>query len=59
MPLKLADLQHPSSTNTLNTWADQREQEISTHSTQLKTLTNAINDLLKKNPTLVKPNGIK
>lgn len=59
MPLKLKDVSHPSSTSTLNNWADQREQEISAHTAQIKTLTSVINSLLKKNPTLVVPNGIK
>lgn len=59
MPLKLADLAHPSSTNILNKWADDKEQTLDSHSTQIKTLTNIINSLLTKNPTLAKPNGVK
>jgi hypothetical protein len=59
MPLKLKDVSHPSSTATLNNWADQREQEISSHTTQIRTLTSVIQSLLKKNPDLKVPNGIK
>lgn len=59
MPLKLADINNPTSTNIVNKWADDKEQTLDQHSTQIQTLTNVINSLLAKNPTLTKPNGIK
>lgn len=59
MPLKLADINNPASTTVVNKWADDKEQQLSQHDTQLKTLTSIISDLVKKNPSLVKPNGLK
>jgi hypothetical protein len=59
MPLKLTDINNPASTIILNGWAQGQEQTVDQHSMQIKTLTNILSDLLKKNPSLVKPNGIK
>jgi hypothetical protein len=59
MPLKLTDINNPVSTNLVNKWADDKEQQLSQHDLQIKTLTATLASLLAKNPTLVKPNGLK
>lgn len=48
MPLKIADLKHPSSTGLINRWADDKEQTLQQHETQLTKLQDQINQLLKK-----------
>lgn len=48
MPLKLADITHPSSTSTLNRWADDKDHTLQQHQAQLTKLQNQINELLAK-----------
>jgi hypothetical protein len=57
MPLKLADINAPVSTNIINTWADEQEATVTQHSTQLTQVLTQFRDLIKKNPTLIKPVG--
>jgi len=52
MPLKLTNLQNPSSTNIINRWADEKDQTLDTHSAQIQMLIVRIAALEKlKNPT--------
>jgi hypothetical protein len=48
MPLKLANLKHPSSTSLLNRWADDKEQTLQQHQTQITKLQNQIDELMKQ-----------
>lgn len=56
MPLKLTNFE-VSSTAVLNKWANQQENLVNAHETQLSNLSTFLDRLFKANPTLVKPNS--
>lgn len=58
MPLQIKNLEH-GSTTILNQWASDQENTLANHATQLTQLQTTMNNLLKKNPTLVNPNAKK
>lgn len=56
MPLKIASFEKPN-TAVLNQWANQQENQVNAHTTQLQNLSTLLDRLFKENPTLVKPNS--
>lgn len=56
MALKLANFDGPNLA-ILNKWANQQENQINAHETQLGNLSTFLDRLFKANPTLVKPNA--
>lgn len=48
MPLKLADINDPNSTNIVNRWADDKEAALNQHTTQIAQLQKQIDQLTQK-----------
>lgn len=58
MPLQIPNMKE-GSTTILNTWASDQENTLASHANQIAQLQTTMNNLLKKNPTLVNPNAKK
>lgn len=56
MPLKLTNFE-PKNIGTLNLWAQQQENMVQSHESQLNNISIFLDRLFKNNPTLVKPNS--
>jgi hypothetical protein len=58
VPLNLTDITQKQSTAIVNRWAQGQETQTTQHGSDIATLKATLLDVFRKNPSLVKPNGM-